>query len=137
MNNAPGDISFFLPSSSVEILYDKPENGHHPDSYISLNYSHFKLSWRGTGKFSISKREVTCVYVCLIHVVVRHKTTQYCKAIIFQLKTNEFLNFSMNFKSMSFLFSFSSYISSAKKNGSKNLNKTELSLGFQTFSYNL
>ena len=50
MNNAPSDISFFLPSSLVEILYDKPGNGYHPDSYISLNYSHFKLSWRGTRK---------------------------------------------------------------------------------------
>ena len=89
MNNAPGDISFFLPSSSVEILYDKPENGHHPDSYISLNYSHFKLSWRGTGKFSISKREVTCVRLWLTHVDGWQKAAQYGKAVLLQFKKKE------------------------------------------------
>ena len=44
-------------------------------------------------KYSIStimgrrfKREGTCVYLWLIHVVVRQKPTQYCTAIILQLK---------------------------------------------------
>jgi len=34
------------------------------------------------------KRERTYVYLWLIHVDVRQKPTQYCKAIIFQLKIN-------------------------------------------------
>ena len=34
------------------------------------------------------RREETCVYLCVIHVDVRQKPTQHCKAIIFQLKIN-------------------------------------------------
>ena len=44
-------------------------------------------------KYSIStimgrrfKREGTCVYLWLIHVVVRQKPTKHCKAMILQLK---------------------------------------------------
>ena len=33
-----------------------------------------------------SEREGTCVYLKLIHLVVRQKLTQHCKAIILQLK---------------------------------------------------
>ena len=36
------------------------------------------------------KREGTYVYLWLIHVDVWHKPTQYCKAIILQLKINKF-----------------------------------------------
>ena len=34
------------------------------------------------------KREGTYVYLWLIHIVVWQKPTQYCKAIILQLKIN-------------------------------------------------
>ena len=34
------------------------------------------------------KREEACVYSQLIHAVVQQKQTQYCKAIILQLKIN-------------------------------------------------
>ena len=37
------------------------------------------------------KREVTYVYLWLIHVDGWQKPTQYCKAIILQLKINKFL----------------------------------------------
>ena len=37
------------------------------------------------------KREGTYVYLWLIHVDVWQKPTQYCKAIILQLKINKFL----------------------------------------------
>ena len=41
------------------------------------------MGWEVGGRF---KREGTYVYLWLIHVDVWHKPTQYCKAIIFQLK---------------------------------------------------
>jgi len=41
---------------------------------------------RGGGKF---KREGTYVYLWLIHVDVWQKPTQYCKAVIPQLKINK------------------------------------------------
>ena len=31
------------------------------------------------------------IYICLVHVDIWQKSTQYCKAIILQLKTNKFL----------------------------------------------
>ena len=37
------------------------------------------------------KREVTYIYLWLIHIVSCEKPTQYCKAIILQLKINNFL----------------------------------------------
>jgi len=37
------------------------------------------------------KREETYVYLWLIHVDVLQKPTQYCKAIILQLKINKIL----------------------------------------------
>ena len=37
--------------------------------------------------------EATYVYLWLIHADVWQKTTQFCKASIFQLKINKFLNF--------------------------------------------
>ena len=40
------------------------------------------------GKF---KREGTYVYLRLIHVDVWQKSTQYCKAIVLQLKINKYL----------------------------------------------
>ena len=40
------------------------------------------------GKF---KREETCVCLWLIHADVWQKPTQYCKAIVLQLKINHFL----------------------------------------------
>ena len=44
--------------------------------------------WDGVGgRF---KREGTYVYLWLIHVDVWQKPTQYCKAIIIQLKMNKF-----------------------------------------------
>ena len=44
--------------------------------------------WEADGRY---KREGTCVYLWLIHVDVWQKPTQYCKAIILQLKINKFL----------------------------------------------
>ena len=46
--------------------------------------------WEGErgGRF---KREETYVYLRLIHADVWQKPTQYCKAIILQLKINKFL----------------------------------------------
>ena len=43
------------------------------------------VGWEVGGKF---KRKGTCVYLWLIHVDVWQKPTQYCQAIIFQLKIN-------------------------------------------------
>ena len=42
--------------------------------------------WEVGGRF---KREGTYVYLWLIHVDVWQKPTQYCKAIIFQLKKKQ------------------------------------------------
>ena len=44
-----------------------------------------------------SKGEETYVYLWLIHVDVWQKPTQYCKAIILQLKMNTFLKKKMGF----------------------------------------
>ena len=44
------------------------------------------MGWEVGGMF---KREGTCVYLWLIHVDVRQKLTQYCKAIILQLKIDK------------------------------------------------
>jgi len=43
------------------------------------------VGWRGDvgGMF---KRDGVYIFLCLIDVVVRQKSTQYCKAIILQLK---------------------------------------------------
>ena len=43
------------------------------------------MGWRVRARF---KREGTYVYLWLLHIVVWQKPTQYCKAIILQLKTN-------------------------------------------------
>ena len=43
------------------------------------------MGWEVGGKF---RREGTYVYLWLIHVDVWQKPTQYCKAIILQLKIN-------------------------------------------------
>ena len=45
------------------------------------------MRWEVEGRF---KREGTYVYLWLIHVDVRQKLIQYCKAIILQLKINKF-----------------------------------------------
>ena len=45
------------------------------------------MGWEVRGRF---KREGTYVYLWLIHIDVRQKPTQYCKAIILQLKINNF-----------------------------------------------
>ena len=45
------------------------------------------MRWEVGGRF---KRKGTCAYLCLIPVNVRQKPTQYCKAIILQLKINNF-----------------------------------------------
>ena len=42
--------------------------------------------WEGVGVGGRLKREGTYVYLWLIHVVLRQKPTQYCKATTFQLK---------------------------------------------------
>ena len=44
------------------------------------------MGWEVGGKF---KEEGTYVYLWLIHVDVWQKPTQYCKAIILQLKINK------------------------------------------------
>ena len=43
----------------------------------------------GGGGFGVGgrlKRQEMCVYLRLIHVVVQQKLTQYCEAIVLQLK---------------------------------------------------
>ena len=45
------------------------------------------MAWKMEGSF---KREGICVYLWLIHVDVWQKPTQPCKAIIPQLKVNNF-----------------------------------------------
>ena len=45
------------------------------------------MGWEVRGRF---KREGPYVYLWLIHIDVRQKPTQYCKAIILQLKINNF-----------------------------------------------
>ena len=44
------------------------------------------MGWEVGGRF---KREGTYVYLWLIHVAIWQKLTQYCKAIILQLKINK------------------------------------------------
>ena len=44
------------------------------------------MQWKVGGRF---KREGTYVYLWLIHVDAWQKPTQYCKAIILQLKINK------------------------------------------------
>ena len=44
------------------------------------------MGWEVGGKF---KEEGTYVYLWLIHVDIWQKPTQYCKAIILQLKINK------------------------------------------------
>ena len=46
------------------------------------------MGWEVGRRF---KREGTYVYLWLIHVAIWQKPTQYCKAIILQLKINNFL----------------------------------------------
>ena len=43
------------------------------------------MGWEVGGTF---RKEGTCVYLWLIHIVVQQKPTQHCKAIILQLKIN-------------------------------------------------
>ena len=45
-----------------------------------------RMGWEMGGRF---KREGTDVYLWLFHADVRQKPTQYCKAIIPQIKINE------------------------------------------------
>ena len=45
------------------------------------------MRWKVGGRF---KRKGTYAYLCLIPVNVWQKPTQYCKAIILQLKINNF-----------------------------------------------
>ena len=42
--------------------------------------------WEEVGAGGRLKREGTYVYLWLIHIVLRQKPTQYCKATTFQLK---------------------------------------------------
>ena len=46
--------------------------------------------WSGVGGGKGVQEEGTYVYLWLIHVDVWQKPTQYCKAIILQLKVNKF-----------------------------------------------
>ena len=46
------------------------------------------MGWDGRGEGGF-KQEVTCVYLWLIYVDVWQKPSQYCNAIIFQLKINK------------------------------------------------
>ena len=48
--------------------------------------------WHGVGGGGKVQEGGTYVFLKLIHVNVWQKPTQYCKAIIFQLKINEFKN---------------------------------------------
>ena len=45
-----------------------------------------EMRWEVGGK---SQRKGTYAYLWLIHVDIQQKSTQYCKAIIFQLKINK------------------------------------------------
>ena len=47
--------------------------------------------WDGVGGGGRFKREGTYVYLWLIHADGWQKPTQYCKAIILQLKINKFI----------------------------------------------
>ena len=51
------------------------------------NLEGWETGWEVGGRFS---REGICVYLWLIHVDERQRPTQYCKAIILQLKINAF-----------------------------------------------
>ena len=53
---------------------------------VLVNTIYFKVLKNGTG--GRLKREGTYVYLWLMHVDVWQKLTQYCKAIILQLKIN-------------------------------------------------
>ena len=47
--------------------------------------------WRGETVSVVGvrfKREGACVYLWLIHTALWHKSAQYCKAIVLQLKIN-------------------------------------------------
>ena len=46
--------------------------------------------WDGLGGEREAQRAGKCVFLQLIHVDVWQKPTQYCKAIILQLKINKF-----------------------------------------------
>ena len=46
--------------------------------------------WDGVGEGRRLKREGTYVYLWLIHVDIWQKPTQYCKAILLELKINKF-----------------------------------------------
>ena len=52
------------------------------------------MEWEVRGSL---KREGTYVYLWLIHVDIWQKPTQYCKAIIFQLKINNFFKVAPKF----------------------------------------
>jgi len=46
-----------------------------------------EMEWEMGGRF---RKEVIYVYLWLIHVDLWQKPTQYCKAIVLQLKINKF-----------------------------------------------
>ena len=52
------------------------------------------MGWEVRGRF---KTEQTNAYLWLIHVDVRQKPKQYCKAIILQLKINRFLKITIRY----------------------------------------
>ena len=47
--------------------------------------------WKGREMRRRFKRERTCVYLWLIHADVWQKPTEFCKAIILQLKINKYI----------------------------------------------
>ena len=53
------------------------------------------MRWEVGGKF---KKKGTYVYLWLIHVAVWQKPTQYCKAIIIQVKINKILKIKYRMK---------------------------------------
>jgi len=66
-------------------LLETPSNPQHTEL-------HGKPCCRNTQSQNITNRwEGTCVYLWLIHVDVWQKPTQQCKAIILQIKINNFL----------------------------------------------
>ena len=68
-------------TASGNLLYDTGSS-----NQGSVTTQRGGMGWEVGGRF---KREGTYVYLWLIHVAIWKKLTQYCKAIILQLKINK------------------------------------------------
>ena len=75
----------------IKIFSHIPELSGHLWAVVSLqkNQSLYHQKYQGQEVGRRLKREGTYIYLWLIHVDVWHKSTQYCKPIILQLKINK------------------------------------------------